>query len=281
MIIGIILAILLFLFLLYLYLLKPNTKRKSQMKPFEERYIAHRGLFNNKSSAPENTLPAFERAVKAGYGIELDVQLSKDGKLVVLHDPMLSRMCGVDKALADCTYEELQQYKILKSKQSIPLFEDVLKIVDGKVPMIVEIKASGDFLETTRKLDERMRSYSGIYCVESFHPAVVRWYKKNHPEILRGQLSTDYLRDGVEITKFRGFVMANLLTNFLTKPDFIAYNQKFSDQISLRICMKLFDVGRVGWTFRSQEALEEKRSLFDVYIFDRFIPNQNVENKER
>ena len=85
----------------------PNRGRKEKMKVFEKQYIAHRGLFDNESEAPENSIPAFQRAVQQGYGIELDVQLTTDNRLVVFHDETLQRMCGFDKKLTDCSYDEL------------------------------------------------------------------------------------------------------------------------------------------------------------------------------
>ena len=119
------------------------------MAVFEKQYIAHRGLFDNENGIPENSIPAFKRAVDQGYGIELDVQLTMDHKLVVFHDESLRRLCRADRLLRDCTYAELQEYSLGISRERIPLFEDVLKVVDGKVPLIVEVKQEGNWKETT------------------------------------------------------------------------------------------------------------------------------------
>ena len=107
----------------YLYLICPNTnrKRKNAMQAFEKVYIAHRGFFDNKNGIPENSLPAFQKAVDAGLGIELDVQLSKDGYLLVFHDEDLKRMCGVDKKIRELNYAEIQQYTLLDTQERIPL----------------------------------------------------------------------------------------------------------------------------------------------------------------
>ena len=128
------------------------------MKPYEERYIAHRGLFNN-IDIPENSLIAFEEAAKNKYGIELDIQLTKDDKLVVFHDSSLKRMTGIDKNLIDCTYDELLQYKLLDTNEVIPLFKDVLNILEKDTPLIIEIKPEGRYLETTKRVVSLMQGY--------------------------------------------------------------------------------------------------------------------------
>ncbi|MDO4941785.1 MAG: glycerophosphodiester phosphodiesterase family protein [Lachnospiraceae bacterium] len=259
---------------MYLYMLKPNSGRKGRMRPFEEVYIAHRGLFDNHTKAPENSLSAFRKAVNAGYGIELDVQLTKDGQLVVFHDAILDRMCDIEKKLTDCTYKELQQYTLADSEERIPLLKDVLKTVKGKVPLIIEIKPEGDFIGTARMLSSMMKSYRGLYCVESFHPGVVHWFRKHDPDVIRGQLSTNYKRDHIQVSPVVSMLLSNLLLNFYGKPDFIAYHYRYADDFSYRLCKKLYNFESVGWTFRSQKAMDENKDRFDVYIFDSFIPNK-------
>lgn len=265
--------VLIILVLLYLYLLKPNTGRKERLRPFEERYIAHRGLFQPEN-IPENSCAAFARAVKQGYGIELDVRLTKDGKLVVFHDETLMRMCGVQRKLRECTYRELRELTLGKSTEKIPLFEDVLKIVAGKVPLIIEVKAEGSWIATTEKLFEILGDYSGSFCVESFHPSVLAWCRKNRPEVLRGQLSTNYWKNNIKQVWIAKFVLSNLLLNFYGRPDFIAYNYKYADEFSYALCRKLYRVKNAAWTVRSREALAEAEKIFSIIIFDSFIPGE-------
>ena len=121
----------------YLFAISPRLFNRPE--PVPKVYYAHRGLHDNQSDAPENTMAAFDKATEAGYGIELDVQMTKDGQVVVVHDFDLKRVCGIDKAVDECTYEELQEYPIYGSSQRIPLFTDVLQLVGGRVPLIVEI----------------------------------------------------------------------------------------------------------------------------------------------
>ena len=270
----VILLILLLLIVLYLLALAPNTKRARNFRPFERQYIAHRGFFDNDSDCPENSLSAFALAVERGYGIELDIHITADNQLVVFHDDGLSRMCGVDRALEDCTYEELQQYRLAKSRERIPLFTDVLAIVAGKVPMVVEIKNSARWREVTERTAKILDEYEGRYCIESFNPLIVEWYKKNRPEIVRGQLSTDYFKDEPQMGFFQKLILTNLLFNFIAKPDFIAYNHKHKDQFSYKLLRKLYRVKNVAWTIRSQQELKNAKSVFTCMIFDSFVPNK-------
>ncbi len=257
---------------IWLFLLKPNKCRHELMDPFEKVYIAHRGLFDKEADWPENSLAAFSRAVDAGYGIELDIQTTTDHKVVVFHDSNLKRMCGIDKLLCECSYEELQSYRLKNSPERIPLFSEVLSVIDGKVPLIVEVKGDGDWAETTRLLKDHMEGYPGIYCMESFVPDAVALYKELCPEIARGQLAANYFRDHAKIPLCKKFVETNLLMNWKTKPDFIAFKHQHANSLSYRICRTLFDVENVAWTIKNQHQLDQAKKIFQVLIFDSFIP---------
>lgn len=274
MIALIIILILCLLVYLYLICLKPNTGRRDQMKPYEDVYIAHRGLFDNNSSAPENSLAAFQKAADAGYGIELDVHLSADGQLIVFHDDTLKRMCGVDKAVSACTSQELQQYTLAKSQETIPLLSDVLNVVKGQVPLIIEVKPAPNCVAVSAALADMMHGYTGLYCMESFHPAAVAWFRRNEPDVIRGQLATDFTHGGIHKPYLQNILLANLLFNGYARPDFIAYDRKFPHQFSYQLCRKLFDVENAAWTIQSEAQLKEAKKYFQIMIFDSFIPQE-------
>ena len=278
---------------LYLLMIRPRVKGRPDRKPFLKVLYAHRGLHDNKSDAPENTMAAFKKAVDAGFGIECDVQLTKDGIPVIFHDFTLARCArypegeipkdavvnadgtlGVKGKVIDYTYEELLRFHILESDERIPRFKDFLKLVDGKVPIIVELKIEFKDLSVCPKVDLLLKGYKGLYCVESFNPLGVYWYRINRPNVLRGQLSDEFHKDSPE--EFKGilyFVLTKLLFNFVTKPDFIAFNRKYPDSISLVLCRKLFGCTTAAWTIKSQEQLREaKAKKFDIFIFDSFMP---------
>ena len=147
--------------------------------------------------------------------------------------------------------------------------------MDGKVPLIVEIKANDNDLRVCPKADELLKDYKGLYCMESFNPLAVRWYKKNRNDIVRGQLSDSYMHsDNKKYHSPLYWAMEYLLLNFLAKPDFIAYNHKFYKNLSRRINKNLYNAMSAAWTIRSQEELDARLNDFDVYIFEGFIPKQ-------
>ncbi len=263
--------ILLALVLLYLFMVAPRMIHRADRTPFQNVHYAHRGLFDNNSAAPENSLAAFKKAVDAGYGIELDVQLSKDDKLVVFHDATLKRMCGVDGKVWDYTLEELQQMKLLHSNETIPTFEQFLEIVDGKVPFILEFKLDRTQTRVCELANDVLKNYKGLYCIESFHPLALMWYRKNRPDVLRGQLCEEFFRS----KKYKGNVLYMILSympfNFVTRPDFIAYNHSHAHNISRRVCNALGGLS-VCYTVKSVEEYKKaKENNFELIIFDSFI----------
>ena len=264
----------------FLFMVWPNLGRRERMKPFEAQYIAHRGLHDNATDAPENSLPAFQKAVENGYGIELDVQLSSDGKLVVFHDGTLKRMCGPDKELYKCTFEELTSYNLAQSGEHMPLFSEVLAIIDGKVPLIVEIKPEGDSVKTAQAAASFLDGYRGIYCVESFDAKAMRWYRKNRPDVIRGQLSLDYFKWHSPLPWIAKLALSDLLQNCFSRPDFIAYDHRQAYRLSYRIIRRLFPVENVAWTVQSQEELKKAGKIFQCFIFDSFIPDSETDNKQ-
>lgn len=267
----IILIVFVAIILLYLLMIMPRLGNRKERKKFLGIYYAHRGLHDNESQAPENSMAAFCKAVEAGYGIEMDVQMTKDGLPVVFHDFTLERVCGQKGKVCDYTYEELQKFHLCKSKETIPLFEDVLRLVDGRVPLIVELKIELTDLSVCGKADELLRNYSGLYCIESFNPLGVLWYRNHNRNIVRGQLAEAFSRTG----EFSGPLYAllqNLMFNGITKPDFVAYNHRDADVLSRKICHGLYGGMAVAWTIRSQEELDRAKKHFDIFIFDSFIP---------
>lgn len=271
-----ILIILLILIILYLYLIKPNLNKEriALMKPFEEVYVAHRGLFNNKD-IPENSLKAFKKAYENGYGVELDVQLTTDDKLVVFHDGSLKRMCGVDKKIYECSYAELQELNLLDTNEKIPLFKDVLDVFDEKMPLIVEIKSDGDYIKTVKMAVEMLKTYNRNYTMESFHPLVIKWLKDNHPEIIRGQLAYGMTKDkDNKLNPVMKFAMTYLLGNVLTCPDYVAYDIKNASNLSFRIISKIYKGECVAWTIKNQEEMDKAKEYYKQFIFDSFIPKK-------
>ena len=263
--------LLLFLVGLYLFMVCPRVWGKVDRTPFKGVDYAHRGLFDNESEAPENSLAAIKKAVEAGYGIEFDVQLSKDDIPVVFHDASLKRVCGIDGKVWEYTLEELQQMHLAKSGETIPTFEKVLQTIDGRVPLIIEYKMDRADTKVCVLGNELLKDYQGVYCVESFHPMAVRWYKKNRPDIMRGQLCEEYWKYGSKLPRVLSYFLGYLLSNFLTRPDFISYKHQDAKNISRRICTGLGALP-VCFTVKNQEDYEKAKEYFQLIIFDSFIP---------
>ncbi len=261
---------------LYLIMIMPKILNRPDLKDFMGIDYAHRGLHQDKNISPENSLTAFKLAVDKNYGIELDVQLSKDGVPLVFHDDSLKRVCGIDVKVKDMDYKDLRQLNLYESNEKIPHLKEVLDLVDGRVPLIVEIKAS-KALESEALYCEAIApyldNYKGIYCVESFNPIVVFWHKVNRPDVIRGQLASKSIYKNSTIkNRLLNFSLRNLMFNFLSKPDFIAYNHKFSDLLSYNICRWLYRPLTVAYTIKSQEELDKKINKFDLFIFEDFYP---------
>ena len=263
-------AILLFLFALYLFLIAPGKKGKdfSALRGF---LYAHRGLFDNRNGVPENSMAAFQRAVEAGFGMELDVQLTKDGQLVVFHDKTLSRMCGADVCLSDLSYEETQRYALLGTNERIPLFSQVLELVHGRVPLIVEIKHYSSVDRVAQAAYALLSRCNGPYCVESFHPLAVRWFKKNAPQVIRGQLASGVTSR--ESPKYQQAFLKYLLVNALSRPDFIAYDIREDKNASILLLRHMFTPLWVAWTVRTAREHEKALQTYDLQIFEGFMPN--------
>lgn len=256
---------------LYLFLIAPGTGGKD-FSPFLGRMYAHRGLFDNAGGVPENSLAAFRGALEAGYGIELDVRLARDGIPVVFHDPDLARLCGAQIPIADLMMEELPQYRLLNTRETIPLFSEVLELVDGRVPLIVEIKHGPNALALAQAVRKVLSEYSGPYCVESFHPLILRWFKRNAPEVIRGQPASGRL-DG-EAPRLPGLALKYLLVNGLSRPDFIAYDFRMDRNLSMLLLRRAFKVPLAAWTVRSPAERDQAAGRYSLQIFEGFKPER-------
>ena len=254
----------------YLFMIFPGRVNKGSNAWFGKTDFAHRGLYAADQSVPENSLKAFSQAVDAGFGIELDVELTSDDRLVVFHDDSLKRMTGEEDLLWDRTYAELQQLRLAGSEEKIPLFENVLKLVDGKVPLMVEIKSTKRLEKICSMTYALLSRYQGIYCMESFNPFMVAWFKKHASSVLRGQLSMRYRHEN-NLPWIRRFVMENLLLNFIAKPQFISYYHGDCGKLSFRLCRR-FGALTSAWTTQNPESYARAKRVFDAVIFEHFLP---------
>ncbi len=260
----ILISVFLIISVLYIFATAPRmqSKAKKNAAKFKGKYIAHRGL--HSAGIHENTADAFRAAVSAGYGFEFDVRVSSDNVPVIAHDSNLKRVFGVDRRVEEMTASEL-------TKIGVPTLAETLEIADGKVPLVVELKMDDASFRVCELSAPLLSAYKGDYCVESFHPVALKRWKKLMPDDTRGQLSALFKKSKGFKEKYKYFILRNLLTNYATRPDFIAYEFKGARRLSLRICRAL-GATAVAWTIRSQEELDANRKYFDTFIFENFIP---------
>lgn len=233
---------------------------------------AHRGLHGN--GVPENSMHAFRLALEKGYGIELDIHLMQDGKLAVIHDASLKRTAGSDVKIEDLTAEDLAAYRLEGTDEQIPLFSQVLELFAGKAPLIVELKAErNNHAALCKAACDLLDSYDGPFCLESFDPRCTAWLKKNRPELIRGQLTENFLAaKNSPLPWAIKFALTTQILNFLILPDFIAY--KFADRKRLGnfLCRKFWGVQGVTWTIRNQEDFDTAVKEGWLPIFEYFNP---------
>lgn len=258
------------LFALYLFLIYPCKKRPDDSALLSWFY-AHRGLHDGNKQVIENSMEAFRLAVEKGYGMELDVQCTKDGRLIVHHDGNLKRICGVEKKICEVTYGELCEIP-LPDGSRIPLLTEVLDMVDGKTPLIVEVKREGGAAKNAAATWEILKNYQGAYCVESFDPLAMLYFRKHAPHILRGQLA-----DGAKWDKSSSLaahlLLKYLLVNVISRPHFVAYSVPEDRNLSMYVMKHLFRPRLACWTVRSQQVLDDAKA-YHYPIFELFTPKK-------
>ena len=263
-------ALLIILIILYLLALRGRTRHPLLQELRRWKY-AHRGLHG--SGVPENSMAAFRLALENGYGIELDVHLLSDGNLAVIHDSSLLRTAGADVKIEALTTEELGNFRLENTEETIPTFRQVLDLFDGKAPLIVELKPEGgNHADLTAAACKMLDAYSGLYCMESFDPRCIRRLKKNRPNMVRGQLAHNSLHEPGKVPFILRFIMTNLLSNFWNTPDFVAYRFCDRKRLSVRLARKLWKIQGVTWTLQSKVDFDAAVKEDWIPIFENFKP---------
>lgn len=235
-------------------------------------YYAHRGLHD--SEKPENSMAAFRAALEKGYGIELDIHLLKDGNLAVIHDSLLKRTTGAEGRIEDLTTQQLTQYRLEGTDETIPTFRQVLELYAGKAPLIVELKCvDNNYAQLTQAACDMLSDYPGAYCLESFDPRCILWLRKHRPALIRGLLSENYFRSQGPLSPVLKFLLTHLLMNFLLVPDFVAYRFADRNNLSNLLARKLWGAKGVSWTLRSQQEFDTAMQEGWIPIFENFTPH--------
>lgn len=248
----------------WLVLIAP-ARRPKAIKDFIRPY-AHRGLWGGE--IPENSLAAFALAAEKGFAIELDVQLSADGEVMVFHDYTLDRMCGVEGKLSERTAAELADLRLHATEERIPTLKQVLSVVAGRVPLLVELKGESTQNSVCAPVAQILDTYAGAYCVESFNPILLGWWKKNRPQVVRGLLVTDLLRSKREGSKVQNIALTLRLTNLLCRPQFLAWDLKWKHRLADVLLLKVFRTASFCFTAQDHATYQRMLSEGTAPIFD-------------
>ena len=231
--------------------------------------IAHRGLHDD--TAPENSLAAFENAIKHGYAIELDVHMTRDGELVVFHDDSLDRMTDATGDLREKGFNEIFEITLKGSEEKIPLLSEVLKLVDGKVPLLIEVKDHKHIGIAEEKIKDALENYHGKFALQSFNPFIVKWFKKN-TDFTTGLLSCFF--EGVPLATINKILLKNLTFLRYTKADFVSY--EYHAATTYKKIKKLKNkLPILFWTVPSQEEADKFKEYCDNIIFEGFLPKND------
>lgn len=255
------------LIVLYLFLIAPRMFNRPDMTELTATNFAHRGYFDNENGVPENSLESFRLAIQNGYGIELDVQPSSDGAPMVFHDKDLERICGVSGKIWDYTAAELQEMKLLGTDETIPTLEEALAVIDGQTPLLVEYKLDKVDTQICVATQAVLDEYEGTYYMQAFHPLALMWYKKNAPEVARGQLMQDYMTKEDYAGDPVYFLLGCMIADVATRPDFISFRHDDDVNLSIRIC-ELLGTPLLCWTLQGEDNISSAPSRFDAVIFN-------------
>ena len=265
----VILWIILIFILLFLLMTAPSPKRR-RARAWRGTLLAHRGLHDETRA--ENSLSAFEAACRAGYGVELDVRYSKDGQLIVFHDDTLERMCGDRRRPEELTVAELKTLRLGNTQDCIPTFDEALELIDGRVPLLAEIKDGKRLRELTADAVARLKRYDGQYLVESFNPLCLLYLRRMAGDIVRGQLVASREETEQATGAALAIALSGLLLNALSRPDFVAYNIADPRGYAPAVQRRLYRTPMAAWTVRSEEQLALAKRRGDMVIFEKFRP---------
>lgn len=229
--------------------------------------ISHRGLHNKEKGIPENSLLAYEKAIEKGYGIELDIQEIEDGTPIVFHDIKLSRLTGQDGYTNNIKPENLKNYKLQGTNETIPTLEETLKFINGRTPLLIEIKNNFRPGNMEKKIVELLNNYKGDFAIVSFNPYILNWFKHKAPDFLRGQTSSFFKGDNLSLIK--KLLLKRLRLNNLSQPDFISYDTR---NLPNRFVKKYKKIPLLAWTVRSQQEYLRVIKHCDNIIFEGFEP---------
>lgn len=249
----------------YIFLIMPRVSDRADMDLQSTDY-AHRGL--HSAAIPENSLAAFALARDAGYGIELDIRLSADGEIFVFHDENIKRMCQKSAVIHKMTSAEIRSLYLKGTDERIPTLSEALELIDGRVPILIEVKSAPNEYALCRAVCELLDGYQGAFAMQSFSPKVLSYFKKYRPRFARGQLVTKIDKQSKEVkSPILRFALTHMLLNTLSRPDFISIDGKLLREPAFFIITRLFAAKGFVWTVRKPEQYRfcKNQGLFTIF----------------
>ncbi len=231
--------------------------------------IAHRGL-HGPATGPENSFSAFRAAIQEGYPIELDVHLLKDGSVVVFHDHDLCRMTGFKGLVRDQSIEKIRSLRLLSTQDRVPEFQEVLRFVNGRVPILVELKVRQKVGPLESALCSLLADYANPVAIQSFNPWTLAWFKNNAPHIPRGQLSGDFSAE--DYPSWKKFVLQRMWLNYKSQPHFIGYDHRCLPNRWVRAKQTKRHLPILAYTIRSKAEQVRALQFSDNIIFEDILP---------
>ena len=232
--------------------------------------VAHRGLWS-PDGAPENSLAAFQAACAAGYGIELDVQLSADGEAMVFHDAKLARMTGADGRVIDHTAADLARLKLAGTDETIPTLADTMTLIGRRALVLIELKTPfGEVGPLEKRVHEAMIDHHGPLAVISFNPYSLGWFADHWPDVPRGLDSygwSDASADKLAPEMRKAF--ARLEHVEIARPHFLSLGLDMLPSARADALRK-GGMPVIAWTVRSPAEWERVRGHCDNLIFEGF-----------
>lgn len=232
------------------------------------RPIAHRGMYDD-AGRPENSLAAFTFAAERGIPFEFDVQLTADGVPVVLHDADTTRMTGAGGPVRDLTKADVDGLRLAGTDERVPTLDDVLALVDGRVPMVVDVRrwTIGGPGRLEQVIADRLRDYDPATVAQSFDPVAVRRMRSLMPDRAIGQASGS-LPSAAPILRVLGRMM---LTNAVTRPDFVTFElAELPDRYAS--FWRTAQRPLIGYTAHSAAEELRARELVDGFFFSGYLP---------
>ncbi len=225
------------------------------------KYIAHRGLHNGEI-IPENSLLAFKKAIEKNHAIEFDITITKDNEVVVFHDEDLSRLCNRSEKIEEVEYIYLKKLRLYDSDEYIPLFKDILALVNGKITLIIEIKKHQNIGVLENIILNLLEDYEGEYFICSFEKDILYWLRKNKINIKIGLI---FESNNKVFKKYNKVLF--LYKYFKVKPDFVSLDYKLLDSPIYDFCKKN-SLPIFCWTINSKEKYENVHKKVDGIIFE-------------